>query len=92
MAKTSQIYCFRANYQKSRTFNPHTLPEWLTLGENWQGYRISTLPWVADVAKVLGQLQVEDTPEGWRTYLESLGLQEVTIVACEDFFADTLYC
>ncbi|MFP4006479.1 MAG: hypothetical protein ACLFV6_00530 [Spirulinaceae cyanobacterium] len=91
MAQSSRIYCFRANYEKSRAFNPNAVPEWLALGKDWQGYRISTLPWVADVAKVLGQLQVEDTPEGWRQYLESLGLQEVTVVACEDFFEDSLY-
>lgn len=92
MPKSSQIYCFRASYAKSRTFDPKAVPEWLTLSENWQGYRISTLPWVADVARILGQLHVEDTPEAWRTYLEDLGFQEVTFVAGEDFFEDTLYC
>jgi hypothetical protein len=92
MPKSSPIYCFHANYEKSKGFNRHAVPEWLTLAESWQGYRISTLPWIADVAKVLGLLQVDDTPESWRAYLESLGLREVTVVACEDFFEDTLYC
>lgn len=91
MPNNSPIYCFRANYERSN-FNEREIPDWLQVATNWQGYRIWTVPWVADVARVLGILPAENSLEGWRMYLESLGLQEVTPVDCEDFFEDTLYC
>jgi hypothetical protein len=90
MSNFSPIYCFRANYERSN-FNDHEVPDWLQVGANWQGYRIWTVPWIADVARILGNLPVENTPESWRVYLESLGLREVTPVDCEDFFEETLY-
>ncbi|AFY77284.1 hypothetical protein Ple7327_1942 [Pleurocapsa sp. PCC 7327] len=86
------MHCFRASYELSLDFNHSEVPDWISLGENWQGYRISTVPWIADVARVLGILPIEDTPEGWIAYLESLGLKEIIPVACEDFFEDKLYC
>lgn len=93
MSKTSRIYCFIANYERSAEFDPQAVPEWLSLEANWQGYRISTVPWVAEVAKVLDILPLaEDTPEGWIAYLETLGLKEVTPIGCEDFFEARLYC
>jgi hypothetical protein len=76
----------------SPDFNQRTVPDWISLDENWQGYRISTVPWIADVARVLGILPIEDTPEEWIGYLESLGLKEIIPVSCKDFFEDKLYC
>lgn len=92
MQTQSKIYCFRANYELSTDFDDFAIPQWLCVRKNWQGYAISTLPWIADVARVLGTLQVEDTPQGWISYLQSLGLKEVTQVTCEDLFEDRLYC
>jgi len=92
MIKHSPIYCFRANYQPSSQIDEGKLPDWLCLGVNWQGYRIWTVPWIADVAQLLGVLEIENSPEGWMFYLEGLGFQGITPVACEDFFEDQLYC
>ena len=92
MGKHNQIYCFRADYDLSNDFDESKIPDWLSLDVNWQGYRISTVPWVADVARVLGLLSIEgDTPEAWMSYLESLGLRDVIQVTCEDLFEDKLY-
>jgi hypothetical protein len=90
MASPSQIFCFRANYP-SKNFDENFSPDWLTVTTNWQGYRISTVPWIADVARILGLLDVEDTPEAWKTYLESLGLQDIKSLCCEEFFEDRLF-
>jgi hypothetical protein len=84
----SQIYCFQANYVASSEFNRQTIPAWLSLETNWQGYRIHTVPWVADVARVLGLLSIEDTIEDWIDYLESLGLEAITPMDSEEFFED----
>ncbi len=92
MQKYNQIYCFRADYDLSTDFDESKIPDWLSLDVNWQGYRISTVPWVADVARSLGLLLLDrDTPEAWISYLESLGLRGVIQVTCEDLFEDKLY-
>ncbi|WP_368665960.1 hypothetical protein [Aphanothece sacrum] len=57
MINTGNIYCFQADYKASTNFDEHSIPDWLSLEINWQGYCISTVPWVADVARVLGILQ-----------------------------------
>lgn len=85
------MYCFRANYELSTDFNQTNTPDWLSLSENWQGYRITTVPWVADVARALGILSIENNPEQWISHLESLGLKEVVPVCCEELFEDNLY-
>ncbi len=91
MPKKSTVYYFYADYKTSKPLNCHQIPDWLTLETNWQGYRITTLPWIADVARLLGLLAIEDTPEAWIEYLESLGLRKVTPVCCEAFYEDKLY-
>ena len=76
----------------SQTFDRQQLPDWLSLEANWQGYKISTIPWIAEVAQVLGILDLEaDTPEGWISYLQSLGLRGITQMSSEDFFESRLY-
>ncbi|RMG14687.1 MAG: hypothetical protein D6728_02145 [Cyanobacteria bacterium J055] len=92
MRNGCKIYCFLASWERSTGFDDRRVPDWLELGVNWQGYRSSTVPWVADVARAIGLLPVEDTLDGWISHLESLGLQEVTPVSCEDFYQDRLYC
>jgi hypothetical protein len=84
------MFCFRASYDPN--FDPNKVPDWLCIEENWQGYRISTLPWIADVARVLDLLPIENTLEDWVMYLESLGLREIQPVCCEDWFEDRLCC
>jgi hypothetical protein len=92
MTKSKQIYCFQADCKLSHTFEEHQVPDWLSLEVNWQGYKISTIPWIAEVAQVLGILFLEeDTPESWISYLESLGLRGITQVSCESFFESRLY-
>lgn len=86
-----QIYCFCANYERSQTFDRDRAPDWLEVRANWQGYRISTLPWIADVARTLGLLPLPDTPEAWISHLETLGLQEVRQMSCEEFYSDSLF-
>ncbi|MGB3240599.1 MAG: hypothetical protein WBB29_20070 [Geitlerinemataceae cyanobacterium] len=91
MRNCGKIYCFLASWERSTDFDSRHVPDWLELGVNWQGYRISTVPWVADVARVMGLLPIEDTLEEWIFHLESLGLREVTPVCCQDFYEDRLY-
>lgn len=92
MGKQSSIYCFRADYDLSRNFDRASIPDWLSIDVNWRGYNISTLPWIADVAKVLGLLPLaEDTPEAWINYLESLGFRGIESVCCEVMLEDKLY-
>lgn len=91
MSPKSKMYCFRADYNASAAVEENHIPEWLSLNVNWQGYRISTLPWIADVARILGVLPIENTPDAWIEYLQSLGLQEITEVSCEDLWEDSLY-
>ncbi|ERT06960.1 hypothetical protein M595_3109 [Lyngbya aestuarii BL J] len=92
MSNLSKIYCFRASYEASIDLDINNLPDWLSVAINWQGYRISTLPWIANVARLLGNLNIEDHPTSWKSYLESLGFRNVTPISCEDFHEDTLYC
>lgn len=87
----SKIYCFRANYQLSSYFNESTVPDWLHLDMDWQGYKILTVPEVAEVARILGLLEIEDTPSEWISYLESLGLKGVTHVVDEEIFESKGY-
>ncbi len=89
---TNQIYCFRANYKLSTKFDESLVPAWLSLEVDSQGYKISTIPEVASVARVLGNLEIEkDTVDEWIYYLESLGLKDVCQVACEEWFEDRGY-
>ena len=86
------MYCFRASYEGSTPFESSRLPAWLSLEMDWQGYKISTLPWVAEVARALGSLAVEeDTPDEWISYLENLGFKDVHQVVCEEWFEDRGY-
>jgi hypothetical protein len=92
MNQPKQIYYFRADWKLSHTFNKHQVPDWLSLEVNWQGYKISTIPWIAEVAQLLGILTLqEDTPESWIAYLESLGLRGITQVSYKDFFESRFY-
>lgn len=91
MSNSGQIYCFRANWEPSHPIHEHTIPDWLRVGTNWQGYTIWTVPWIADVARIVGALEIEDSPDGWKFYLESLGFESVTQVFGEDLFEETLY-
>jgi hypothetical protein len=88
----NKIYCFRANYELSTKFEECLAPAWLSLETDSQGYKISTIPEVASVARVLGNLEIEeDTADEWIYYLESLGLKGVCQVACEEWFEDRGY-
>ena len=88
----NQMYCFRANWKHSAEFDEGNVPHWLCVGADWQGYTLYTVPEVADVARILGALEIEDTPSDWISHLESLGLKDVTQVSCEEMFEDKGYC
>ncbi|MDC0833387.1 hypothetical protein POG22_10270 [Geitlerinema sp. CS-897] len=90
MSHTDRIYCFRAESVRSH-FNETQLPDWLEVRANWQGYRVATQPWVADVAREIGLLAGDDTPDDWIRHLESLGLQKIHQISCEDYYEETLF-
>ncbi|MGC9503088.1 hypothetical protein [Baaleninema sp.] len=90
MSHTRCIFCFRAESVRSN-FDENQLPDWLEVRANWQGYRVATQPWVADVAREIGLLLADDTPDDWIRHLESLGLQEIRQISCQDYYEDTLY-
>lgn len=89
--QNSKISCFRASYQLSTYFNESTVPAWLHLDMDWQGYKILTVPEVANVARILGLLEIDDTPSEWISHLESLGLKDVTHVVGEEIFESKGY-
>ena len=92
MSKSSRIHCFRASYSISTPqFEGDKIPDWLSIETNWQGYKISTLPWVADVARALGILAIEDSTIDWIEYLESIGFKDLVPVCCDDLFEDRLF-
>ena len=91
MSRNSQIYCFRAAWKLSDKLDLNIIPDWLYVETDWQGYKISTVPWIADVALVMGILDIENTSSGWISYLESIGFLDVKQVDCEDMFEDKLY-
>lgn len=86
-----QIHCFRASYERSTNFNEQNLPCWLCLRADWQGYKLWTVPEVVDVARLLGALEIEDSPSEWISHLESLGLKDITPVCCEEMFESRGY-
>lgn len=87
----SKIYCFRADYKLSTNFDERTVPDWLCLEADCQGYKLLTVPEVADVARVLGALAIQDTADEWISHLESLGFKDVHQVTCEEWFEDRRY-
>jgi hypothetical protein len=86
-----KMYCFRAEWKDSQKFEQQSVPDWICLDADWQGYKIATIPEVADVAEILGILQINDSPDQWISHLESLGLKGVTQVCCEEMFEDKGY-
>ena len=91
MPKNTPIYCFRATCKSETKFDTNMIPEWICVETNWQGYKISTVPWIADVAQAIGILNIENTPYGWMLYLKKFGFQDVKQVSCEDMFEEKLY-
>ncbi|NJK28023.1 MAG: hypothetical protein HC925_05210 [Coleofasciculaceae cyanobacterium SM2_3_26] len=88
MQTCRQILCFRANWRESADFDDSRVPDWLEVRSDWQGYTISTVPWVADVARIMGTLSADDTLEGWIEHLNSLGLRGIVPVDCEELWED----
>ncbi len=91
MKKNTPIYCFRATWKSETKFDINAMPEWMCVETDWQGYKISTVPWVADVAQAIGILNIENTPYGWISYFKKLGFQDVKQVSCENMFEEKLY-
>ncbi|HEY9876633.1 MAG TPA: hypothetical protein V6D12_24630 [Candidatus Obscuribacterales bacterium] len=78
--------CFRANGEPDL----NTISEWLSvklsLDTRKPSYEVWVVPWIADVAISLGTLQLDGSVEGWITYLQSLGFEDVVQVSCLEFF------
>jgi len=91
MKKNTPIYCFRATCKLANNFDVNVIPEWISVESDWQGYKISTVPWIANVAQVIGLLNIEDSPDGWISYLKKIGFQDIRQVSCEDMFEEKLY-
>lgn len=79
--------CFRANGK----VNLNTVPQWLSVETTFDAneprfYSIWVVPWITEVAIVLGTLEVYGTAEGWIAHLESLAFEDVMPVSCHTFF------
>lgn len=75
--------CFRAN----GNVNLKAIPDWLAVEYNFAAnepyfYWIWVVPWIAEVAILLGTLELDGTVVGWITYLESLGFADIMQVSC----------
>jgi len=78
--------CFRANGDP----NLNAIPEWLSvelsLDTRKRCYEVWVIPWIAEPAIALGALEIDGSPEGWISYLKSLGFEEIIQVPCFEFF------
>lgn len=79
--------CFRANGK----VNLKTIPQWLSVETTFDAneprfYSIWVVPWVAEVAIVLGTLEVDGTIECWITHLETLAFEDIVPVSCQTLF------
>ena len=78
--------CFRANGTDLKI-----IPEWLSVEYSFDAqeshfYSVWVVPWIAEVALVLGTLELDGTVGGWIAHLESLGFEDVVQVSCFEFF------
>lgn len=79
--------CFRAN----GNVNLQAIPEWLAVEDNFAAnepyfYYIWVVPWIAEVAIILGTLELDGSVEGWITYLKSLAFEDIVQVSCLELF------
>lgn len=80
--------CFRAN----GNVNLKAIPEWLAVEYNFDAnepyfYYIWVVPGIAEVAIVLGTLELDGSVERWIAYLESLAFEDIVQVSCLELFA-----
>ncbi|MBD1932782.1 MULTISPECIES: hypothetical protein [Cyanophyceae] len=81
-------FCFRAKVEPKE--NP--IPDWLAVefsldAQEPRCYKIWVVPEIAEVALILGTLEIDPSVEGWITYLKSLGFEDVVQVSCREFFS-----
>lgn len=79
--------CFRANGT-----NLKSIPEWLSFEYSFDAqeprfYSVWVVPWIAEVALVLGTIELDGSVAGWIAHLESLGFEDVVQVSCFEFFS-----
>lgn len=79
--------CFRAKGQPDES----AIPDWLSVefshfAREPRLYSVWVVPWIAEAAIALGALELDGSLEGWITYLESLGFEDVVQVPCKEFF------
>lgn len=80
------MQCFQANGKP----NLKAIPDWLSVEFSFEAqphYNIWVVPWIAEPALILGTLELDGSPEGWITHLESLGFEDVVQVSCSQWFA-----
>lgn len=80
--------CFRANGKPDLD----TIPEWLSVKYSFDAleprfYSVWVVPWIAEVALVLGTVELDGSVAEWITHLESLGFEDVVQVSCFEFFS-----
>jgi hypothetical protein len=81
-------FCFKAKGQPK----DDAIPDWLSVEFSFAAneprcYSIWVVPEVAEVALVLGTLEIDGSVEGWIGHLESLGFEDVVQVSCKKFFS-----
>jgi hypothetical protein len=68
------------------------IPEWLSVEYSFDAqeprfYNVWIVPWIAEVALVLGTLELDESVAGWIAHLESVGFEDVVQVSCFEFFS-----
>ena len=78
--------CFRANGTDLKA-----IPEWLSVEYSFDAqlrfYSVWVVPWISEVALVLGTLELDGSVAGWIAHLESVGFEDVVQVSCFEFFS-----
>ncbi len=79
--------CFRAKGEPKQNI----IPDWLSVEISFEAkqprcYSISVVPEIAEVALVLGTLEIDGSAKQWMGYLESLGFSDVVQVPCLQLF------
>lgn len=80
--------CFRAN----GNVNLQALPDWLAVEYKFAAnepyfYYIWVVPWIAEVAILLGTLELDGSGESWIAYLKSFAFEDVVQVSCLELFS-----
>lgn len=76
--------CFRAN---GTDLKARLSVEYSFGAQEPRFYSVWVVPWIAEVALILGTLELDGSVAGWIAHLESLGFEDVVQVSCFEFFS-----